>query len=257
MTFCEGEKLSLKATANGSSVTFQWRKDGLNLNGKTDSIFTIDPLKAADQGSYDVLARGFCPPELPSSPVVVNIKPFTSVTQDPASLTKKAKEDAKFTVVCKGVGLKYQWQKDKSDILNETKDVLQLTNLSMLDSGYYRCLVTGDCGADTSEPAHLVVEPGVGVEDNYILTSGNGFVFSSIIIDGGYLSFNLQSDNDCSVRLTVNDIEGRSLSVQNSQHIQQGTNSIRIKLPPMSSGIYWLVADCKGSLGSFKFNFSK
>src|SRR6185503_19212339 len=47
---------SVTATANaGATLTYQWRKDGSNLSGKTASTLSIASAAATDTGMYDVV----------------------------------------------------------------------------------------------------------------------------------------------------------------------------------------------------------
>lgn len=59
---CAGDPASFTVAANGDSVTFQWRRNGVNLvnggnvAGATSTILTINPTTEADSGSYDAVA---------------------------------------------------------------------------------------------------------------------------------------------------------------------------------------------------------
>ena len=54
-TIVTGNTVTLSVTAT-NATSFQWRKDGVNIPGATDSIFTINTLTTADNGSYTVNA---------------------------------------------------------------------------------------------------------------------------------------------------------------------------------------------------------
>ena len=55
-----------------------------------------------------------------------------------------------------GTDIHYQWYKD-SLIYNDTLPTLQLTNVDTSDSGTYYCILTGLCGADTSQNIVITV----------------------------------------------------------------------------------------------------
>ena len=54
-TTMEGNSLTLSVTATGSSVTYQWRKNGINIAGATSASYTIGAVSPSDSGNYDCL----------------------------------------------------------------------------------------------------------------------------------------------------------------------------------------------------------
>jgi len=69
---CEGQPVEFSVKASGSEpITYQWRKDGVEIKGAVDASYSIASLSTKDTGVYDV--------------VVTN--PCGSVTSDGATLT--------------------------------------------------------------------------------------------------------------------------------------------------------------------------
>ncbi|MCH7702110.1 MAG: immunoglobulin domain-containing protein, partial [Planctomycetes bacterium] len=55
-TVCEGDTVTFEVQASGTGMlTYQWRQDGIDLPGETDSALTIDLANMSDQGDYDVV----------------------------------------------------------------------------------------------------------------------------------------------------------------------------------------------------------
>ena len=53
--------MSFSVSAQGNPTpTYQWRRDGTNLAGRTSATLTIDPVAADDGGIYDVLVSNVC-----------------------------------------------------------------------------------------------------------------------------------------------------------------------------------------------------
>jgi len=77
-TFCEGGSVSLTANS-GNNVSYQWMKDGNQINGATDADYT-----ATSSGFYSVLvtANGGCSAESNEIAVTVNANPDASITPD-------------------------------------------------------------------------------------------------------------------------------------------------------------------------------
>lgn len=79
-TLCVGAPLSFVAPATGvAPVTYQWRKDGMNIEGATADTYAIAGSSLTDTGAYDVVATDAC--GMVTS-VVGNI---TIVTDSPAT----------------------------------------------------------------------------------------------------------------------------------------------------------------------------
>ncbi|MGE0127439.1 MAG: putative Ig domain-containing protein [Blastocatellales bacterium] len=55
-----GQSATFSVTATGTSLTYQWRKGGVNIAGATASSFTIASVKTSDAGSYDVIVSNAC-----------------------------------------------------------------------------------------------------------------------------------------------------------------------------------------------------
>ena len=59
---CAGDPAAFAVAANGDTITFQWRRNGVNLvnggnvAGSTSAVLTINPATEADSGSYDAVA---------------------------------------------------------------------------------------------------------------------------------------------------------------------------------------------------------
>jgi len=54
-TVTHGEGFTLTVTAAGSSLTFQWRKNGVDLPGANDAVYSKSSASGADEGVYNVV----------------------------------------------------------------------------------------------------------------------------------------------------------------------------------------------------------
>ncbi|OQP58245.1 hypothetical protein A3860_07960 [Niastella vici] len=57
---CMGSAVTFTIGATGSGLTFQWRKDGVNIPGATSDTYSIANTVAADGGQYDVVITNPC-----------------------------------------------------------------------------------------------------------------------------------------------------------------------------------------------------
>jgi hypothetical protein len=73
---CLGSTLNLSVTSTSVlPVTYQWRKDGLNINGQTASTLTISSIGTTNAGSYDVVVSNSCGSTI-SNPAIVAVNPL-------------------------------------------------------------------------------------------------------------------------------------------------------------------------------------
>ncbi len=78
-----GTGLSLRVTASGAGISYQWRKDGVAINGATSTIYTVISPTPSDSGSYDVVISNNLG-SVTSLPVLVTIYPPPIVPPPPS-----------------------------------------------------------------------------------------------------------------------------------------------------------------------------
>ena len=79
ITLCENTRPALHATGGGiPGQTYQWRRNGVNISGATDT-FLFKFFTAADAGTYDVVVSNSCSSRI-SPPLVVKVNSNCNVT---------------------------------------------------------------------------------------------------------------------------------------------------------------------------------
>ena len=113
--------MSFSVTATGTGLTYQWRKDGVNIGGATSSLYTIASTSPTDAGSYDVVVSGTCSPAVTSSASVLTINEKPEILTGPVSQSICVGSGVTFTVSA-GVttGVTYQWRKGGVNISSAT-----------------------------------------------------------------------------------------------------------------------------------------
>jgi hypothetical protein len=74
---CAGANVTFTAAANGTALTYQWRKGGVNIAGATSATYTITNSSPADNGNYDVVITGTCGSQT-STVAVLSVSPSNS-----------------------------------------------------------------------------------------------------------------------------------------------------------------------------------
>ncbi len=60
LTQCAGTNATFTVTATGTGLTYQWRKNAVNIAGATNASYTINNITATDAASYTVVITGTC-----------------------------------------------------------------------------------------------------------------------------------------------------------------------------------------------------
>ncbi|MBI4748116.1 MAG: putative Ig domain-containing protein [Acidobacteria bacterium] len=77
---CDGGSATVSVTTTGTGVTYQWRKGGVDINGATNSSYTIPVFTAADAGSYDVVVDTAACAPITSNPATLSLLGPTVMT---------------------------------------------------------------------------------------------------------------------------------------------------------------------------------
>ena len=138
---------TLSVTASGSTpLTYQWRKDGVNILGATSSA-----LVANTPGSYSVVVSNSAGSVTSASAVVtapvVVAKP--AITKQPVNSNLAANASTTLSVVASGSSpLNYQWRNNGVNIAGATS-----ASLSVRTAGSYSVVVSNSAGSVTSAVA--------------------------------------------------------------------------------------------------------
>jgi hypothetical protein len=159
----EGMTVTFSPTVAGTSPSYQWRKNGEALAGKTTATLTLANVVTNDTASYDlvVTSGGKTVTCSPLSLTVLSSPPI--ITRQPVSGTRFSGGSAALSVASLGsVPLTYQWSFNGTPIPGATTSGLNLGGLVPADSGTYTVQLTNPYGTTNSAAAMLTVAPATG-----------------------------------------------------------------------------------------------
>lgn len=253
LSLCEGGILSFSVVAEGNGLTYQWTKNGTNINGKNQSSLSFASLSKADAGSYVCVIKNGCSPDVSTSPFVVNVLSAPIIKKDIESLEALENTEVIFTIEAEGDDLKYTWDRNGIRMLGEVSNKLTLTNVQKSNEGSYKCNITGTCGTSSSKEAVLTVKKNGSVADRF---NTKQFKLESINVSNSIASIKIISENYCSTVINIVDVSGREVYSQDL-HIEAGANYLDINIGSLPSGTYIINAICGNYSAGTKFNILK
>jgi alpha-tubulin suppressor-like RCC1 family protein len=163
LTLLMGQSGTLSVTANGTApLSYQWRKDGVAINGATSASYSIASAKATDAGSYSVVVSNAAG-SVTSAAVTVSVSSPTvapSIATQPTGLTLTVGQSGTLSVTANGTApLSYQWRKDGVAISGATGASLALSSVTTAAAGSYTVVVSNAAGSATSAAVVVTVSP--------------------------------------------------------------------------------------------------
>lgn len=150
---------SVEATGH-PAPEFQWRKDGVELNGETGTSLTLTDLALSDSGDYDVVVSNsedtifsevatLTVAEGPSAPTILTQPEGQTVTEgEPIVLTVEATGNPTPT---------YQWRFNGSPISGADQATFEIASAAPADTGSYDVVVSNSEGTLISDAAAVEV----------------------------------------------------------------------------------------------------
>ena len=161
-TVTEGQSATFSVTASGTApFTYQWKKNGTDIEGVTTSSHTTDATVLGDSGAVFTVVVTNSAGTVTSSGAALTVNAAVvapAITTQPTALDVALGNTATFTVTATGTApLIYQWKKNGIDIPGATSSSYAISNTTSANDGVYSVVVTNSAGSVTSSNATLTV----------------------------------------------------------------------------------------------------
>src|SRR5207302_344569 len=134
--------------AGGLPVAYQWRKDGVDIAGATNTSYSIANVRTNDTGVYSVVSTNIFGRVISSDAILTVFVRPPFITTQPHDQTVAASYDAAFSVIADGTPpLSYQWRKDGTEIAGATGPNYHVANVQNHDGGLYSVVITNPYGS--------------------------------------------------------------------------------------------------------------
>lgn len=157
----DGENLTLAVQATGQGpFEYQWKKDGIDIEGATNESLSIDNASSSNDGNYTVVVfssagstesavASISVQALPEAPVFVD-QPLGDIALIGATATLDARAVSTSSV-------SYQWYVDDQLIEGATSDTLEISPATSDDEGTYHVVATSEGGSANSLDAEVLI----------------------------------------------------------------------------------------------------
>jgi M6 family metalloprotease-like protein len=155
-----GNTATFSVTAGGTPpFSYQWRFNGTNISGATDSTLSVPNAQFTSQGNYSVvITNAFGLTISSNATLTVNTPPF--FTAQPVGRVASVASPAAFAVGVAGTPpFGYQWRFNGTNIPGSTAPSLIIPGVVPAHAGPYSVFVTNAYGSATSASATLTVIP--------------------------------------------------------------------------------------------------
>jgi len=148
-TVCQGNSHIITVAAEGTSLRYQWYKNGSPIMGATGTSINIPSASSENEGLYQVIVNGTCgdPDTSDVATIAVPVKPSFTVPLAGGTYCPGAK--VTLTANTTGTILAYQWYKGDKPILGANQRTLTIDNISERDNGFYWVYVVVPGSAET------------------------------------------------------------------------------------------------------------
>ena len=155
-----GDNATFTVAATGLPVPrYQWRFNGVNLTGATNTVYTRTNAQTSHAGSYTVAVTNVAG-AITSAVATLTVNVPASIATQPVSQIGTQGLATAFSVVASGTApFGYQWKFNGLDLAGATNSTLSLTSLKFLQAGTYNVQVSNPWGSALSVPAFLTVLP--------------------------------------------------------------------------------------------------
>ena len=177
MTVPVGKPGLFSVLATGAQpLTYQWKKNGTNIPGATQTSYMTPPPTMADSGAgFSVAVSNPGGTTLSAVAILTVIPGGTApvITTQPVSITVSVGDTAKLSVAASGTApLAYAWFKDSTQV--SASQNLIIPGITLAQAGNYQARVSNSAGVAFSNVATItvipVVVPGASTKDWLTLT---------------------------------------------------------------------------------------
>jgi hypothetical protein len=224
-TVCPGNNVIFAISATGTSLSYQWSKDGVVLSGQSGNSLLLTNVCSTNAGIYSVVVSGACGNAVTNS-ATLTVNEKLAIAAGLTNQTVCPSDNVTFVVSATGTALTYQWFKDNSLLPGQAGSSISLNSVSNANAGAYSVVVSGACGAAVTNRATLAVNQSLTISagpTNQTVCAGNN-AFFAVSATGTSLTYQWYKDNAPLTGQT-----GSSITLNNVSNANAGIYSVIVR----------------------------
>ncbi len=157
-----GDAATFSVTASGTTVTYQWFRNGIALAGATAATLDLTDVQVTDAGAYHVTVSNSAGGVTSAPAILRGTASPPTITAQPVSRVATAGEAVTFLVVAPSPvtgALQYQWRRNGFPLSGATTATLTFSPASRSDIDTYDVRVNDGLSVAYSDPVELHVVP--------------------------------------------------------------------------------------------------
>ncbi len=237
-TVCAGETVTISTQGNGQSLSYQWFKGTIPIPGATQAAITLADVTDVASGTYSVVVTNPCG-SVTSEVADLLVLTAPSISTQPQDVALYDGDEFSLTVASSGSdSLRYQWYRNDTAIAGANAATYTVDSAVASDQGTYRCVVSNDCGMDTSEVARVQITVGVSGDDfaetGYVL----GYAIPNPSADEVGFRFTLPHAHH--VRIVLTNSVGQTVAVLYDDLAESGDHALKFSAATLNlaPGVY-------------------
>lgn len=238
-TVTVGQTATFTVVATGTAtLTYQWRKNDVNIVGATSASYTTPATVSANNGATYRVVVSNSYGSITSNAATLTVNPAATaptITAQPTNKTVTAPATATFSVTATGA-TGYQWQKNDVNIAGATGSSYTTAATTTADSGsLFRVRVSNAVGTTTSNAATLTVNPAVG--SNPITPSTTLVTLGAPTGSSAPVITTLILTNTTGAPITVTPVSGASWLTTSGAVVAPANGTVTMTLTALPNGL--------------------
>jgi hypothetical protein len=221
-----GTALFTVVATSGTTMTYQWTKNGQDIWGATSSTYTILSATANDAGSYAVKVTNAGGTVTSSSATLVVVS-APVITSQPQSQSVMKAGTFTLAVGANGTGpLTYLWIYNGGTLSGATSSSLTISNLSNGRAGTYYAVVSNPYGSATSSVATITMLVPLEITKqptNQIVTTGSEVRFIVSAAGNGTMQYQWSFKGSL-----ISGATNSTLNIKSAQPEYAGNYSVKV-----------------------------
>jgi hypothetical protein len=156
----DGRSMQFNVTASGGTLTYQWRKNGIDLSGKTTATLDVsNAITAADAGLYDCVVTNADGNSFhPAAMLTVQSGVAPILRQNALAQVEVAGDSSTISAAVYGSGpVTYQWMKNGVDISGATAPSYNINPSAAQATANYSVRVTNPYGSTVGATTFVTI----------------------------------------------------------------------------------------------------